>query len=69
MGFSGMNTEVGCRFLLQKIFPTQGQNPHLLRLLCWQEDSLPLVTLGKPYEEGWIAFFPVTKYSVNEQMN
>ena len=30
------------------IFPTQGQNPHLLHLLCllhWQADSLPLSKL------------------------
>ena len=25
----GKNTEVGCRFLLQEIFPTQGSNPGL----------------------------------------
>ena len=31
-----------CHFLLQGIFPTQGLNPHLLCLLLWQEDSLPL---------------------------
>ena len=30
MGFSGKNTRVGCRFLLQGIFPTQGLNPCLL---------------------------------------
>ena len=29
----GKNTGVGCRSLLQGIFPTQGLNPHLLRLL------------------------------------
>ena len=28
--FSGKNTRVGCHFLLQGIFPTQGSNPHLL---------------------------------------
>ena len=28
--FPGKNTEVGCHFLLQGIFPTQGQNPGLL---------------------------------------
>ena len=27
----GKNTEVGCHFLLQGIFPTQGSNPVLLR--------------------------------------
>ena len=32
-GFSGKNTGVGCHFLLQGIFPTQGPNPHLLYLL------------------------------------
>ena len=30
-------TGVGCHFLLQGIFPTQGSNPGLLR---WQADSL-----------------------------
>ena len=29
----GKNTEVGCHFLFQRIFPTQGLNPHLLHLL------------------------------------
>ena len=28
------------------IFPTQGSNPCLLRLLHWQADSLPLCPLG-----------------------
>ena len=37
--FSGKNTGVGCHFLLQGIFPTQGSTPCLLR---WQADSLPL---------------------------
>ena len=29
--FSGKNTGVGCHFLLQGIFPTQGSNPGLPR--------------------------------------
>ena len=29
MDFPGKNTGVGCRFLLQEIFPTQGLNPGL----------------------------------------
>ena len=29
-------------FLVQRIFPTQGLNLHLLRLLHWQVGSLPL---------------------------
>ena len=39
----GTNTGVGCHFLLQGTFPTQGLNP---RLLCWQADSLPLSHRG-----------------------
>ena len=38
---------MGCRSLLQGIFPTQGSNPHLLHLLHWQAGSLPLVPTGK----------------------
>ena len=30
------NTEVGCYFLLQGIFPAHGSNPYLLHLLHWQ---------------------------------
>ena len=45
----GTNTGVGCHFLLQGIFPTQGSNP---RLLHWQADSLPLNHLGTPQRVG-----------------
>ena len=38
----GKNTGVGCHFLLQGIFLTQGSNLHLLH---WQTDSLPLAKL------------------------
>ena len=40
-----MNTRVGCYFLLQGIFLTQGSNPHLLH---WLVDSLSLSHLGSP---------------------
>ena len=40
--FPGKKTGAGCLFLLQGIFPPQGSNPHLLRLLHWQVGSLPL---------------------------
>ena len=43
MDFPGKNTEVGCSFLLQEIFLTQGSNLCLLSLLHWQADS------GKPF--------------------
>ena len=45
----GKNTRVGCHVLLQGIFPTQESNPHLLPLLHWQSDSLPLSHLGSPF--------------------
>ena len=44
----GKNTGVGCHTLLPQIFPTQGLNPHLLRLLHQQGGSLPLTPPGKP---------------------
>ena len=42
----GKNTRVGCYFLLQGIFQTQGSNP---RLLHWQVDSLPLRHQRSPF--------------------
>ena len=42
----GMNTGVGCHFLLKGIFPTQGLNPRLLCALHWQAGFLPLVPSG-----------------------
>ena len=48
--FLGKNTGVGCHCLLQGIFPTQGLNPHLLHLLHWQADSLPLSHQGSPFK-------------------
>ena len=46
-GSPGKNTRVGCHFLLQGIFQTQGLN---LCLLYWQGDSLPLSCLGSPLD-------------------
>ena len=42
------NIEVVSLSLFQGIFPTQGLNLHLLWLLHWQVDSLPLRQLGSP---------------------
>ena len=41
--FPGKNTAMDCHFLLQGIFPTQGLNLSLLRLLPWQADSFTTV--------------------------
>ena len=38
----------GCHALLWGIFPSQGLNPHLLCLLHWRAESLPLAPPGKP---------------------
>ena len=46
--FPDENTGMGCDFLLQGIFSTQGWNPALLSLLHWQADSLPLGHLESP---------------------
>ena len=43
--FPGKNTGVGCHFLLQEIFLTQGSNSHLPQR---HADSLPLSHLGNP---------------------
>ena len=46
--FPGKNIGVGCHFLLQGIFLTQGSNPRLLQGLRWQADSLALQPRGCP---------------------
>ena len=43
--FPGKNIGVGCQFLLQGIFPTQGLKTHLLP---WQADSSPQSHQGSP---------------------
>ena len=49
--FSGKNTGMGCQFLLQGIFPTQGSNPCLLRLLHWRQILYCWATWEAPYIE------------------
>ena len=63
--FPGKNTGVGCHFLLQGIFPTQGLNQHLLRFLPWQVDSLPLPISTYKWIQFWLHlknFFKLWKY-------
>ena len=50
----GNNTGVDCHDLLQRIFPIQGSNPHLLCLLHWQVDFLHWVraTQKAPGKQG-----------------
>ena len=49
--FPDKNTGVGCHFLLQMIFQTQGLNPCLLSLLRWQADFSTTEPPGKPMEQ------------------
>ena len=44
--FPGKHTGMGCYFLLQAIFPTQGSSTSFLH---WQGGSLPLSHLGSPF--------------------
>ena len=46
--FPGVNTEVGCQFLLQGIFPTQGTEPVYPESPALQADSLPVSHQGRP---------------------
>ena len=50
--FPGKNTGVGCHFVPEGIFQAQGSNPHLLCLLHWQADSLPLSHLESRWYDG-----------------
>ena len=52
--FQGKNTGVGCHFLLQGTFPTQGSNLHLLH---WQADSLSLSYQESPIFSVVMTFF------------
>ena len=46
--FPGKNTGVGCHFLFQGIFPTQGSNLHLLGLLHYRWIFYQLSHRGRP---------------------
>ena len=50
----GQNTRVGCLFLLQVIFPTQGSSHGLLH--CWQIFFLPTELTEKPIDI-YISFY------------
>ena len=50
----GQNTGVGCHFLLQGIFSTQGSNPHLLHLLHCRWILYPLSHQGWNHTLIWL---------------
>ena len=55
-------TGVGCHFLLQAIFPTQGSNSHLLH---WQADSFLLRHLRSPW--GTLIYVPSTQSALSRE--
>ena len=55
--FPGKNIGLSCHLLIQGIFPTQELNLHLLCLLHWQVESLPLGHLGSPIYMYVYAYF------------
>ena len=64
--FPGKNTGLGCHFLLQEIFPTQGSNPHLhyyRQSPILQADSLPIEPLRKLSPVLYIYTLAYSKYS------
>ena len=51
--YTGKNTGMGCHFLLQGMFPTQGSNPCVLCLLHWQADAWCLLShWGSPNKDS-----------------
>ena len=47
------DTGLGSHSFLQRIFPVQGSNLHVLHLLHWQASSLLAELLGKPPLDTW----------------
>ena len=64
------NTGVGCYFLLQGIFLTQGSNPYLLHLLHCQVDSLPLhhPVTGKAHHAS-LCIFSINNTMIHDDAN
>ena len=60
------NTGMGCHFPLQRIFLTQGLNPHLQH---WQADSFPLSHMGNQFDVHIINVvnYAVWKIPINKQ--
>ena len=68
--FPGKSSGVGCHFLLQGIFPTQGSNPRLpslLRFLHLQAGSSPLNHLGSP--QIWLYPQEITLFTLFTLLN
>ena len=61
MRLSHRDFGVYCYFLIQGVFPAQGLNLHLLWLLHWQADSLPLSRLGSQYWTSSLLYYPKGK--------
>ena len=60
--FPSRNTGMGCHYPFRGLFLIQVLNLHLLWLLHWQADSLPLAPPGKPLFS--IFFIDISKYTI-----
>ena len=66
--FSGKKSRVGCAFLLQGVFPTQGPSPRLLRCgglsTCWATGEAPVYKV--PFSQAtllWTSFWITSNFS------
>ena len=65
-GFPGKNTGVGCHFLLQGVFPTQGSKLHLLQLLQLAGGIFTSEILGNHIYISTYYIFYFAKYKCQE---
>ena len=57
----GENTGVGCHFLLQGMFPTQGLKLHLQHLLHWLDEPPEKTLIGVNMSVNVLAIFALQK--------
>ena len=63
--FPGKNTGVGCHVLLQGIFPTQGSNPPLLRLLHCRQVLYHWATSEVKVAQSWLTLCDPMDHTVH----
>ena len=70
----GKNTGVGCHFLLQGVFPTQGLNPHLSMFPALSDSFFTIELPGKPIQyivdlnPNWILRCNILKAEANKSI-
>ena len=59
---------MGCRFLLQRIFPPRDRT-HISYAFCTGRRFFTPRDSWEAFDEGGAAFIPVTKYLISKQVN